>query len=221
MGLTETVTDADGNVYTTVKIGNQIWTAENLMTTNYNDGERITLVTNNSKWKEFAISEKAAYCWYENEIINKEKYGALYNWYSVNTGKLAPKGWHVPTEEEWLELESYLNANSYNWDGTKKGFKIAKALAAKTDWVTDTTLGTIGSDLSKNNLSDFSALPGGFRNDNGFFKGQGSDGYWWSATDLAFFPSQASMRNLRYNLAIRNTGSHKKGCGFSLRLVRD
>jgi uncharacterized protein (TIGR02145 family) len=214
----ETVTDADGNVYNTVKIGSQLWTIENLRTTKFNDETPIPYVPKQSQWEGLT---SPAYCWYRNEIHNKEKCGALYNWHTVRTGKLAPKGWHVPTEKEWLELERYLNANGFNWDGSNEGYHIAKAMAAKTDWAASENPGAVGNDLSKNNRSGFSALPGGFRDEDGSFRNQGDDGYWWCATDLDFFPSQACMRNVRCNISDRNTGSHNKCRGFSVRLVKD
>ncbi|MGC3978546.1 MAG: fibrobacter succinogenes major paralogous domain-containing protein [Paludibacteraceae bacterium] len=176
-----TMTDIDGNTYKTVKIGTQTWMAENLKTTKYNDGTAIPNVTNNDTWWS---STTGAYCWYNNDISNKATYGALYNWYAVNTGKLAPKGWHVPTDAEWTTLENYLIANGYNYDGSLSGNKIAKALASTTSttgWSTSTEAGAIGNDLNKNNRSGFSALPGGSRYDDGF-DGAGKGGYWWSST---------------------------------------
>ena len=93
---TSTVTDIDGNVYKTVKIGNQVWMAENLRTTKLNDGQPIPLVTENKEW---SYRTTLGYCWYENdEAANNNIYGALYNWYTIETGKVCPKGWHVPTK---------------------------------------------------------------------------------------------------------------------------
>jgi hypothetical protein len=89
-----TVTDIDGNVYQAVKIGNQVWTVENLRTTRYNDGTAIPYVTDNSAWANLTTP---GYCYYFNDsTANADKYGVLYNWYTVNTGKLSPAGWHVP-----------------------------------------------------------------------------------------------------------------------------
>ena len=96
-----TMSDIEGNVYKTIQIGSQVWMAENLKTTKYNDGKLITLVTNNVGWGNLSTG---AYCWHENNIINKGTYGALYNGYAVRTGKLCPTGWHVPTKEEWHTL---------------------------------------------------------------------------------------------------------------------
>jgi len=214
----ETVTDADGNVYHTVKIGNQVWTVENLKTTKYNDGTVIPLVADNSIWSSYDHDSKPAYCWYDDNINYKGKYGALYNWHAVNTGKLAPKGWHVPSNAEWTELEEYLIANGYNWDGTKEGNKIAKSMASQADWKSRSDPGTIGNDLSENNRSGFSALPGGCRYGDGSFNdGIGSSGHWWSATAGA--ASYSWRRNLvRVGLGRDN---YAKGCGCSVRLLRD
>jgi uncharacterized protein (TIGR02145 family) len=215
----ETVTDIDGNVYTTVKIGRQVWTVENLKTANYNDNTAIPLVKDKDEWGKCELSNKAAYCWYNNNIAYKEKYGALYNWYAVNTGKLAPKGWHVPTDAEWDELQEYLIANGYNWDGTTEDNNIAKAMAAKTDWLADDYEGTIGNDLSKNNRSGFSALPGGCRYPIGFFDNQGEIVYWWST--MEYGSSDAYDRELNYNYSALTKLDYHKNSGFSVRLVRD
>ena len=93
------VKDTDGNVYHTVTIGTQVWMKENLKTTKYNDGTPIPLVAESKAWGNLSTP---AYCWF------KTKYGALYNWYTVNTGKLCPLGWHVPTDAEWTKLITYL-----------------------------------------------------------------------------------------------------------------
>ena len=175
-----TVVDVDGNVYSTVTIGTQIWMVENLKTTKYNDGTSIPLVSDDTAW--FNLSTPG-FCWYNNDAANKNIYGALYNWYTVNTNKLAPTGWHVPTDAEWAMLENYLIANGYNYDGTTTGNKIAKSLAATTLWNTYTTVGTIGYDLTKNNTSGFAGLPSGYRSYIGPFNYIGSNGYWWSSTE--------------------------------------
>jgi uncharacterized protein (TIGR02145 family) len=85
------------------------------------------------------------------------KYGVLYNWFALATGKLAPQGWHVPTDADWDTLHNYLIANGYNWDGTTTGNKIAKSMAAQTDWYTGTTtVGAIGNYLrAPLNIHDF------------------------------------------------------------------
>jgi len=214
-----TVKDADGNVYHTVKIGNQVWTVENLRTTRYNDGSAIPHVMDSVKWATITTS---GYCFYDNtpNVDSIKEYGALYNWYAVNTKKLALAGWHVPTDKEWTILEKYLIANGYNWDGTNVGNKIAKSLAAKTGWAESTNEGAVGTDLTKNNESGFSALPGGSRYRYGDFLNIGSHGRWWSATELD--ASRAYNRRLSYvDGSLYRSSSHIKSCGFSVRLLRD
>ncbi|NLE00514.1 MAG: hypothetical protein GX640_11630 [Fibrobacter sp.] len=217
-----TVKDIDGNVYNTVRIGNQVWTVENLKTTKYNDGTSIPHVPGSGVYGEttgWRNLQTGAYCYYDNNASNKAKYGALYNWYAVNTGKLAPKGWHIPTHEDWIELEEYLVANGYNWDGSKEINKIAKALAAKTDWKFCTASGFPGNDLSKNNRSGFSALPGGYRDIVGDFHQQCDIGYWWCATESS--APRAWCRCLYSYIEYLSSIHYLVQNGFSVRLLQD
>ena len=219
-----TVTDVDRNVYQTVKIGNQVWMAENLRVTKYNDGSAIPLDTSGVTWNNTATPK---YCFHNNTTDSGsiKKCGAIYNWYVVNPAnpkKIAPAGWHVPSDSEWTILEKYLVLNGYNWDGTTdtaQENKIAKSLAAKTDWYTYSTTGAIGNDLTENNSSGFSALPGGFRQIFGVFYFQSSYGYWWSATE--FDASFAWFRDLFSSLDYLYRDYYLKSCGYSVRLVRD
>jgi len=214
------ITDADGNVYNTVKIGTQIWMTENLKTTKYNDGTAIPLVINVGWY----YRETPGYCWYDNDINYKNKYGALYNWHAVNTKKLAPIGWHVPTQAECDILEDYLRANGY-----EQGGYIAKSLAAQTDWIMEYGMDeeTIGKKLESNNKSGFSALPGGWRvYTANSFHDMGSEGYWWcSAEDGALV---ASYFCLKYNHTYFGQGNFsleadfvRLSNGYSVRLLRD
>lgn len=207
-----TVTDADGNVYHTVKIGTQTWMVENLKTTKYNDGTAIPNVTDNTAWSNLST---AAYCWYVNEINYKNTNGALYNWYAVNTGKLAPVGWHVPTDVEWTTLITYGSANL----GTSGS--LAKALAANVGWVYDSNEGAIGKDLSKNNSSGFSAIPGSFRDEEtGGFSGPiSSYGAWWSATQYTY--SSAWYRSMFSSNNTMGRFYDSKQYGFSVRCIKD
>jgi uncharacterized protein (TIGR02145 family) len=225
------ITDVDGNVYQTVRIGNQVWMAENLRVTKYNDGSDIPLTTSASNW----IYSAPKYCFYKN-ITNADsvrKYGALYNWFvlsSANPKNIAPTGWHVPTNAEWDTLQNYLIRKGYNWDGTTTGNKIAKSLAAQTDWPTqDTTpggvyrlIGSIGAGLTMNNKTGFSGLPGGARHENGTFVSQSNTGYWWSATeyDASFAPYYYLDGNIYPGDDDLICYSTRKQWGFSIRLVR-
>ncbi|MBN2730120.1 MAG: hypothetical protein JXR53_12925 [Bacteroidales bacterium] len=99
------LTDVDGNTYDIVKIGNQVWMAENLKTTKFNDNNSIPLVTDSLSWINIS---SAAYCWPQNSQGYGNAYGVLYNWYTVSSDKLCPLGWHVPSNAEWTELSDYL-----------------------------------------------------------------------------------------------------------------
>jgi len=218
-----TVTDTDGNVYQTVRIGNQVWMAENLRVTKYNDGSAITLDTSTAIWASASTFSFSAYCFYNN-ITNADsikKYGALYNWYTVNTKKLAPAGWHVPTDSEWEVMQNYLVMHGYNYDGTTdtSNNEIAMALAAKTDWISYTVVGAPGKNLTKNNSSGFSALPGGSLIYGGTFIVQSYNGSWWSASEVS--ASYAWYRYLIYGSDYLHRYYGFKSCGFSVRLVRD
>jgi len=199
--VTETVTDADGNVYHTVSIGTQTWTVENLRTTKYNDGTAIPLVTDGTAWSNLTTP---GYCWYNNDVTAyKTTYGALYNWNAVATGKLAPAGWHVPTDAEWSTLSTYLGGDNV------AGGKLKEV--GTTHWSTPNT-GTT-------NETGFSALPGGCRDGDGDFNDVGDDGYWWSATE--YDASTAYLRDLLYGYYGLGSRGYSKSCGFSVRLVRD
>jgi len=167
LGLTtlqaQMVKDIDGNIYRTVTIGTQTWMAENLKTTKFNDGSAIPLVTDNTSW--YNIS-KPGYCWYNNDEANyKVTYGALYNWHTINTGKLCLTGWHVPNDSEWHTLASYLG-----------GDKIAGGKLKEADSEHWSAI-----DVGATNKSGFTALPGGYRGPKGEpFNGIGDYGYWWS-----------------------------------------
>lgn len=214
-----TVTDVDGNVYQTVVIGKQVWTTENLRTTKFNDSSAIPLVQDSAVW---CNRKTSGYCYYDNtkNVDSIKKYGALYNWYTINTGKLAPVGWHIPDTTDWNILEDYLIKNGYNWDRTKSGNKIAKSMAAKNSWEISTNHGDIGNDLTKNNRCGFSALPGGGRNIEARFQMKGMAGIWWSATECDSIRAYSrSLINL-YHEALSNTITGKM-LGCSCRLVKD
>ena len=215
----ETVNDKDGNRYTWVTIGTQVWMKENLKTTKYNDGISIPLVTDNTAWSGLAAP---GYCWYNsNEASYKSTYGALYNWYAVNTGKLCPAGWHVPTDTEWTALLNYLNINGFNYDGSTSGWKVGKSLAATTLWASSSTPGAVGnSDYpDKRNVTGFTAFPGGWRDIDGAVKDLGSWGFWWSDTEKD--AANAWSRYLIYSSTYGLDDISDKRCGFSVRCLRD
>jgi uncharacterized protein (TIGR02145 family) len=216
-----TVTDADGNVYQSVRIGNQVWTVENLRTTKYNDKSAIPLVTDGVEWGHLTTP---GYCYFNNttNADSIKKYGVLYNWYAADIKKLATAGWHVPTDAEWDTLQNYLIVNGGNWDGTTMGNKIAKCLAAKTDWLTSIGPGASGNDLTKNNESGFSALPDGKRyggSSSDYYFGFCLNAYWWSTTESDV--THAYGRTLYDDRDGLDRNSYGKFSGICLRLLRD
>jgi uncharacterized protein (TIGR02145 family) len=192
------VSDADGNTYGVVSIGSQVWMDENLKTTKYNDGTDIPFIIDSLGWMS---DQGGAYTWFRNNMSYKQQYGALYNWYAVNTDKLCPVDWHVPTEDEWIELENHLIASGFNYDGSSDGDwetnnKIAKAMSDIITWQHADEEGAPGNEGLANvrNASGFSALAGGlkdFYGSFGFFLQDGSwhpyegiEGAWWSQSEI-------------------------------------
>jgi uncharacterized protein (TIGR02145 family) len=214
LGNSGTVTDYDGNVYQTLVIGEQEWMVENLKVTHYNNGDQIPNVTSNSTWGGLSTG---AYCYYDNSSANGDTYGALYNWYAVNDSRgLAPDGWHVPTDEEIMELEMYLGmsyeeAHSTGWRGTNEGSK----LAGNADLWNN---GALENDPEFGS-SGFDFLPGGYRFSNyGYFNYLGSYGYFWSSAE--YDTDNAWLRGLYYNLTDVYRNYYSKRYGFSVRCVR-
>jgi uncharacterized protein (TIGR02145 family) len=252
------ITDIEGNIYKTVTIGTQVWMAENLKVTRYNEvsfseditstlqsfvnsgagnltltqlraGNVITaselvflsnaigietnsqltinqillgsipIISTDTTW---TLLSTGAYCWYDNDIKNKDIYGALYNWYSVNSGKICPKGWHVPTDAEWTILTNFLGGEDV------AGGKM-KSVAG---WISPNTGAT--------NSSGFSALPGGGRYYyGGTFYSVGGTGNWWSNTEGS--SSNAWHRNLFYYYAGVGLYLNNKANSFSVRCIKD
>lgn len=211
-----TVSDIDGNIYKTIDIGTQTWMAENLRTTLYSDNSAIPLVTDYGEWEDLTTP---GYCWYENnEQVYKNIYGAYYNWYTVNTDKLCPSGWHVPSDEEWKTLEIYLgmpqeDTDSWALRGTSEGLLIKEPGTGNWDPV---------GNLNGTNESGFTGLPGGLRlgYDNSSFSGEGVVSFWWTSTDFLAHPQAASRSLLNFRFIIyRDT--RDKGFGFNVRCIKD
>ena len=206
----EGVKDIDNNKYDLITIGTQTWMAENLKTTRYNDGTVIPLITDGTLWGTASSNTSPAYCWYNapNETTNLITYGALYNWYAINTTtngnkNVCPTGWHVPTDEEWTTLTNALGGTGV------AGGKMKEAGLAH--WNTPNEGAT--------NESGFAGLPGGIRNYDGSFNFIGSFGYWWSSTE--FNTTSARYRYLFYNDGFVFRGVYSKGSGFSVRCLRN
>jgi uncharacterized protein (TIGR02145 family) len=196
------MTDQDGNVYKIVTIGTQTWMAEDLRTTKYNDGTPITNVTGASEW---AVLTTGAYCNYNNTTNTDTlaTYGRLYNWYAVNTNKLAPKGWHVATDDEWTVLTDSLEGKE------TAGGKLKET--GLTHWCSP--------NYGATNETGFTALPGGYRDLVGTFYSIGNYGYWWSATESN--TGYVWYRGMACNLSSVYRNYNNKVVGFSVRCVKD
>jgi len=196
------ITDFDGNIYTSVVIGTQIWMVENLKTTHYNDGTPIPYITNNTDWSN---DTSGAYCWYNNdELTYKNPYGALYNWYAVdNIHKLAPKGWRVPTDDDFTVLTTYLG-----------GFLVAGGKLKETGlnhWTTPNAGAT--------NQYGFTALPGGWRDNIGSFDGIKDVGVLFTSSSNG--SNEGWYRGITNEDPYISTSNAPSVWGFSIRLIKD
>ncbi|HBC78159.1 MAG TPA: hypothetical protein DEO60_14980 [Bacteroidales bacterium] len=204
-----TVTDIEGNTYFATTIGSQIWMTENLKTTRFNDKSTITLVPSNSTW---ISTTRPSYCWFSNDTLNKALYGAIYNYYAVQSGKLCPFGWHVPTNDEFKALEKSLGmtqveADSMGWRGTDQG----KKMKSRTGWK-DNGNGT--------NRSGFNGLAGGYRYGvDGGFNDLGAVSYWWTSTKKS--ATLGLYRRLDYDKSQVYAEGVKLQAGKYVRCVKD
>lgn len=209
-----TVTDYDGNVYNTVKIGNQCWMRENLKTTKYSDG--TTIAQGSSQWY-----------YPNNRDNNKDIYGLLYTWRAVMRGSsssnsnpsgvqgVCPNGWHVPSDSEWGQLISYVSSQSqYTCSGNSS--YVSKSLASVTGWNSSTNTCDVGNEVSSNNSTGFSGLPaGGYLDTYYDFEERA---IFWSATESN---SAAYYRSLSYNSPSVGHNNVNRSRGCSVRCVKD
>jgi len=194
-----TVLDYEENVYHTVKIGDQCWLKENLRSTKYNDGTSITIVTDGTTWASLTTP---AYCWYNNDYATYGSvYGALYNWYTVDTEKLCPIGWHVPSDTEWIQLTDYLGGENV------AGGKLKEA--GTEHWPVN---------IGGTNESGFTALPGRYRNLISFEPCPVGCARWWCSTEFDIYGSAIGIMGSGADLDI---GYLEKKLGQSIRCVKD
>jgi uncharacterized protein (TIGR02145 family) len=207
----QTVTDADGNIYNTVQIGTQVWMKENLATTKYNNGTSIPLVTDSIAWFNLTTP---GYCWYKNDsATNKNPYGALYNWYTVNTGNLCPTGWHVPSNAEWHTLVLFLDPSATDCYCTES------AIAGNS--LKEAGLVHWGTGNNGNNSSNFTAVGSGFRNYfNKSYQGKTAVTYLWTATPNSPYET-AWHRWLSNNSSNVYEYLDKKNQAMSVRCIKD
>ncbi len=189
----------DGKVYQTIVIGNQCWMAENLKATKYNDGSDIPIVVDGLEWGNLLTP---GCCYYNNDEFTGEIYGVLYNWFVIETGKLCPSGWHIPTDDEWSILTDYLG-----------GEDLAACILKESG-----TMHWIDPNYCATNETGFSALPGGRRLSGGFGN-LGGSGFWWSST--SYDANTAWYRDMGYYGSYVFRNHYYKKTGFSVRCIRD
>jgi uncharacterized protein (TIGR02145 family) len=227
-GQVTSVSDIDGNSYNTVSVGNQCWTKENLKVTKYNDGTAIPLDTSpvssgpSSIWGGLSAG---AYSIMDNESNtgpNAANYGFLYNWYAAAgiviamgspSKNICPAGWHVPSDGEWTILIKFIdhtaNATALGPQSPTAGGKLK---AINTLWTSP--------NIDANNFSGFSALPGGYRNNNGSFLNGGRDAFFWGTTEINA-SSNAWARTMYFNLGVVYRDIVNKSIGSSVRCLMD
>jgi uncharacterized protein (TIGR02145 family) len=206
-----TVSDVDGNVYGTVRIGSQVWMAENLRTTRYRNGQPIDHPgADNQAW---GSNRGGAYAWYNNdERVFKQPYGAVYNWFAVsNTNGLCPAGWHVPSQSEWQILQEFAGGRQAAGGKLKSG---RAAPDAHPRWDSP--------NVGATNETGFSAVPSGSRHSAGAYQMLGQEATFWTST-----PNGTGADSQVYNWIIRNNsgglgnGFFLRNAGYAVRCVRD
>jgi len=209
---TNTVTDIDGNVYQTIQIGSQRWMAENLAVTHYRNGDSIPNGSDSATWVNL---NSGAWIVYNLDTAHLADYGLLYNWYAVSDSRnIAPTGWHVASDSDWMQLEMYLGMSQAQVDsmylrGSDEGGKLKEA--DMSHW-TDPNLGATDE-------VGFCARPGGMRDITDHFHSMGNVCYIWTATDGG---SEYAMSRSLYN---NNSGIYRENsyrrAGYSVRCVKD
>jgi uncharacterized protein (TIGR02145 family) len=206
------VRDIDGNVYRVIMTESGVWMADNLKALSYNDGKPIPIIRDRKQWEK---TKTPAFGFYSNDVKYTEIYGAIYNWYAVSTGKICPKGWHVPTEEEWNDMMDYAGSSQKSGDNPAK-------LKEKgtTHWKAPNTGAT--------NEIFFNALPAG---EVSYFNTDAEPGTmtnWWTSTEdkLSIDPAtkkaaNANIVGLKYNFNSKNLGTFQKESALPVRCKLD
>ncbi|ASB49461.1 fibrobacter succinogenes major paralogous domain-containing protein [Alkalitalea saponilacus] len=199
--------DFDENHYAVVSIGDQVWMAQNLRTTSFNDGTQIRHIQNSLLWREL---NSPAYSWYEHNENYSATHGALYNWYTVSDSRLCPYGWRMPLDEDWYLLESYIdpeinNPTATGWRGVNAGMH----LKSISGWG-----GHPGS-----NIHGFSATPAGRRSFDGSYNSLGDYSYWWSMSQQDETSAWSRYILPRFEYLYR--GAFSKNYGFSVRCIKE
>jgi uncharacterized protein (TIGR02145 family) len=235
-GITQ-ITDSDGNTYNTSLIATKCWMRENLMTTKYSNGIPIPNVTDATNWQNLT---SGAYAWNQNDTVWKDSYGALYNWYALDDENgLCPTGWHVPSHDEFTQLELFIcnelgnsncstkfpfNNTTIGWGGTNEGDALKSCRQVDSP---------VGGECNTNehprwdadaihfseDIYSFSTLPGGYRFGDGGFGYIGSNGIWWMATEQGSANAWYRRMLNMYGWIDRNV--YSKNHGLSVRCLKD
>ena len=193
--------------FKTVKIGDQVWMAENLNVDKFRNGDSIPHAKIDKEWEEAGKNGQPAWCYYENNPANGKIYGKLYNWYAVTDSRgLAPEGWRIPVDEDWEKLIKQLG-----------GDDVAGGKLKATDttyWRSPNTVAAKGT--------SFTALPGGERDPGGGFYYLGESSFWWSTTEIGTDNDNAWSLRLNYGASnVYRSSTNKKDLGFAVRCLRD
>ncbi len=211
---TDSISDIDGNVYKTVKIGDQWWMAENLIVQRYRNGDSIYFVSKSRPDSVWSNLKTGGYCYFE------ERYGFLYNFYSISDARgIAPAGWHIPSDDEWKELERTLGMSSDDnnkvyWRGTDQGNTLKKSGGFTMYWIPSPDI----LNISATNESGFSAVGGSCRVFNGLWGDVTHTAFWWTST---LNGNEAWYRSLDYNKSNVFRYYGPENYGFSIRCVKD
>jgi uncharacterized protein (TIGR02145 family) len=207
--------DQEGNVYKTIAIGTQVWMAENLNTSIYRNGDAIATNLDDAAW---STTTSGAWANCNNNENFSCPYGKLYNWYAcMDSRKLCPLGWHMPSDLEWNTLINFLDSNA---SGGYFHPNTAGGMMKATGTIESNTGVFLSPNLGATNSSGFSASPGGGRLGNGAYYGFGCAVYLWTALDVNF----SLARNLSLSCGsdeVFGGGNSNKQAGFSIRCLRD
>lgn len=228
-GLSQTIKE--------VKIGNQVWMAENLHVFYFRNGDPVPLAKTPQEWGEAGRNKQPACCYYENDMVNGKKFGLLYNWYAVADSRgLAPKGWHVANDDEWTSLTVYLGGDSIAGSKLKsssgwESYLTEISCPVCKNWTPQQKAGQtcktcgdtrkIKEKVSGNgtNSSGFDGLPGGFCTE-GLFHSIGLAGNWWCLNEVEG-SSKEWIRFLYYEFDKTYRGLDRKEIGYSVRCIKD
>lgn len=223
-------TDITGNNYSTLIINNKEWSSKNLAVKKYRNGDNIPQVQSPTDWANLTTG---AWCYYNNDS-NNETYGILYNWYAVNDPRgLSPNGWHIPSDNEWTNLQQYLIVAGFNFDGdislnSSSGIndKLGKAIASTTlqQGTAPPLIGSPADGPNTNNSTGFSALGSGIRGSDGGFQWINKTEHWWSTSTFTsnneiYVKDRVIAGHLRYGLY--NNGGSLRTSGYSVRVMKN